>query len=481
MLSQERCEIGIIGLGVMGRNLLLNIASHGFSVAGYDKDEGKVNSLREEARNDPKVYETSDIQRFIGELKRPRAILLLVPAGKVVDSVIQDLLPNLQKGDLIIDAGNSFYKDTERRIHDLKAKGLEFMGIGISGGEEGARFGPSIMPGGSKDSYQRIQAILEAISAKAQGEPCVSYLGPGSSGHFVKMIHNGIEYGIMQLIAESYDIMKRGLGIHNDKLYEIYHEWNQGKLNSYLIEITSLIFKQNDNNTSIKLIDKISDVARQLGTGMWTSQAAMELVVPAPNIDIAVSMRDLSVYVKDRQEISSLYYAIHDFQNKPHVNRDPLFIKQFIQELEEALYVAIIMVYCQGMAILRAGSDKYLYDLNLETIAKIWRGGCIIRADLLQDIVNAYARNKQLSHLLLDPVLSKKILKYQESLRKTISQSLGLMLPMPGLMVSLAYFDAFRSSVLPSNLIQAQRDYFGSHGYERIDIKGSFHTEWRLP
>lgn len=467
--TNKTCDIGIIGLGVMGRNLLLNMNDHGFTVAGYDKDESKVKSLQQESHGS--IHAEMDLKSFIAQLKVPRSILFLVPAGKAVDSVIQELIPHLEKNDLIIDAGNSFFKDTDRRIQELKEKQLEFMGIGISGGEYGARHGPSIMPGGSKTSYARVQKLLEAVAAKVQSEPCVTYLGPGASGHYVKMVHNGIEYGIMQLIAETYDIMKRGLGFSNEQLHATYTEWDKGELNGYLIEITGKIFARKDDKTNKDLIDFISGVAKQLGTGMWTTTSAMELQIPIPTIDAAVSMRDLSSYVEDRKALNNVYSALV-------ANSAETATKEIIEDLHHALYTALIITYAQGLADLFVASNKYEYQLNLENVAKIWRGGCIIRSALLQDISEAYKTNPKLSNLLLDQGIAQKIKKNQAALRKVIALAAKLGLPVPGLSASLAYLDAMRSNWLPTNLIQAQRDYFGSHTYERTDSKGTFHTDW---
>lgn len=469
MKNKQLCEIGIVGLGVMGKNLLLNMAEKGFTVAGYDSNQQKVDSLKNEAKKIT-VYSSSEVKEFIELLQKPRAILLLVPAGPIVDSVIDDLLPYLEANDLIIDAGNSYFKDTDVRTKNLKSKGIQFLGLGISGGEKGARHGPSIMPGGVKEAYDRIHLILEAVAAVVEGEPCVTYLGNGSSGHYVKMVHNGIEYGIMQLIAETYDLMKNGLGFNNDQIQAVYKEWNKDELNSYLIDITSTIFGKMDESTGKRLIDEISDVAKQNGTGMWTTQSAMELQVPVPTIDIAVAMRDLSACVQDRQAIHTIYAHLI----KPIIADH----KQFLMELRLALLAGIMLTYTQGMALLKVASDKYDYDLNLEAIARIWRGGCIIRSKLLDDIRVAFRNKNNLSNLLLDPTVSNKIIECQPCLRNIVSQSAKLGIPVPGLMASLGYFDAYRSALLPTNLIQAQRDYFGSHNYEKINIKGTFHTEW---
>jgi 6-phosphogluconate dehydrogenase len=468
--SQQRGEIGMVGLGVMGRNLLLNMADQGFAVAGYDKDPGKIEALRQESKEHD-IRGAANIQEFIGLLRQPRAIIMLVPAGAPVDSVINDLLPHLKKGDLIIDAGNSYFKDTDVRARNLTAKGIHFLGVGVSGGEEGARHGPSIMPGGPQEAYERVRPVFEAVAARVSGEPCVTFLGPGSAGHFVKMVHNGIEYGVMQLLAETYDLMKRGLGLNDDELHDVYSGWNQGELNGYLLEITGHIFRQVDEKTGKRLIDEILDVARQKGTGMWTSQSAMELQVPIPTIDLAVAMRDLSVYAKDREQASAIYQ-----RSQRHFTGDR---KTFLMQLGRALFAGMISIYAQGMALLVAASDKYRYNLDLEAVARIWRGGCIIRAVLLEDICAAFHARRELPNLLLAPNLSRKIMAHQEDLRQVVCQAAGLGVPAPGLMVSLGYLDAYRSAWLPANLIQAQRDYFGAHTYERVDAKGTFHTAWK--
>jgi 6-phosphogluconate dehydrogenase len=453
----------------MGRNMLLNMADHGFPVAGYDKDSTKVEALRKESAGSD-IQAAGNIEDFIGLLRAPRAVMLLVPAGPPVDSVIADLLPHLEKGDLIIDAGNSYFKDTNLRARNLTAKGIQFLGVGVSGGEEGARHGPSIMPGGPKEAYERVRPVLEAVAAKVNGEPCVTYLGPGSAGHFVKMVHNGIEYAVMQLLAETYDLMKRGLGLNDDELYGVYDTWNQGALNSCLVEITSRIFSRVDETTGKRLIDEILDVAKQKGTGMWTSQSAMELQVPIPTIDFAVAMRDLSVFEKQRETVGEIF-------NRPipalGANR-----KTFLDQLGRALYAAMIVAYAQGMAVLAAASDKYSYTLDLEAVARIWRGGCIIRAALLEDIRMAYRNQPGLPNLLLAPELSKQVMANQEDLRRVVCAAIELGLPAPCFMTALGYVDSYRSAWLPANLIQAQRDYFGAHSYERIDVKGTFHTDW---
>jgi 6-phosphogluconate dehydrogenase len=360
--------------------------------------------------------------------------------------------------------------DTDVRARNLKAKGIHFLGVGVSGGEEGARHGPSIMPGGPKEAYERVRPILEAVAAKVDNEPCVTWLGPRSAGHYVKMVHNGIEYGLMQLIAETYDLMKRGLGLNDDELSDVYSAWNNGELNGYLLEITSHIFPKVDEQTGKRLIDVILDEARQKGTGMWTSQDAMDLQVPIPTIDVAVAMRNLSAFEKERKEASSvLPRPIPSFAGDRQM---------FIGQLRSALYAGMIITYVQGMALLVVASAKHEYDLDLEAVARIWRGGCIVRAALLEDFRAAFNDKPGLPNLLLDPKLSQKVNAHQENLRKIVCLASDLGIPAPGLMVSLAYLDSYRSAWLPANLIQAQRDYFGAHTYERIDEEGTFHTQW---
>jgi len=468
-LESQSHEIGMIGLGVMGRNMLLNMADHGFAVAGYDKDAAKVAALHQESAG-KNVRTAGDMKDFIALLRPPRAVMMLVPAGPPVDSVIADLLPFLEKGDILIDAGNSYFKDTTLRARNLAEKGIQFLGAGVSGGEEGARRGPSIMPGGPKEAYERVREVLEAVSAKVNGEPCVAYLGPGSCGHFVKTVHNGIEYAIMQLLAESYDLMKRGLGMSGDELRDVYRGWNQGELNSFLVEITATIFGTIDDHTGKPLVDVLLDVAKQNGTGMWTSQSAMELQVPVPTIDFAVTMRDLSVLVKQRDAASEIFA-----RTIPPFTGDR---QAFLEGLGHALYAAMIVTYAQGMAVLSAASEKYGFQLDLEAVARIWRGGCIIRAALLEDIRVAYRNQPGLANLILAPELSKKLIAHVEDLRNVVCTATGKGIPVPCLMASLSYLDGYRSSWLPANLIQAQRDYFGAHTYSRIDVKGTFHTDW---
>ena len=462
-------DFGLVGLGVMGRNFILNVADKGFTAFGHDLDEGKVKSLIIEGGDTNKINASSNTQAFINSLSTPRKIMLLVPAGIVVDKVIEGLIPHLDKGDIIIDGGNSFFTDTDRREEYLKSKGINFFGSGISGGAKGARLGPSIMPGGSKEAYKVVQHIFEAVAAKYEAEPCVAYLGPKSAGNYVKMVHNGIEYGLMQLTSEIYDILKKLGGFSNPELHEIFKKWNQGRLQSFLIEITAEILKKEDEIGDGYLVDKILDKAKQKGTGKWTSQNAMDLGIPIPSIDIAVSMREISALKEERQQASKAY------------SKTPLekLAKTDLEHwAEEALYFGFILTYAQGFHQLTAASKEYGYALNLSTIAKIWRAGCIIRAGLLKDIAVAYSNNNNLSHLLLDASCIEKVEATVHSTRKLISFAVKNGIPSPGLSNSLTYFDAFTSDMLPLNLIQAQRDFFGSHTYERIDKKGIFHTHW---
>ncbi|MCC9070565.1 NADP-dependent phosphogluconate dehydrogenase [Flavobacterium sp. F-65] len=462
-------DFGIVGLGVMGRNLLLNIASQKFAAAGLDLDTEKVNSLQQEADSEHTLEATTDVKHFVELIKRPRAIMLLVPAGKPVDSAIQSLLPHLDEGDIIIDGGNTYFTDTDRRFLELSAKGIHFFGMGISGGEQGARFGPSMMPGGDKKAYERLRPIFEAIAAKVDGEPCVEYLGNGSAGNYVKMVHNGIEYGIMQLISEVYDLMKRGYNLDEDTIEKTFEEWNQTDLKSFLIEITGHILKVKEPN-GVRLINLISDWAKSKGTGKWTSQNAMDLQVPVPTIDAAVVMRDMSKSKPERIEAATKLIW--------NGKQTTVNSAEAISALKDALYFSILITYAQGLAQLKTASKEYNYELNLETVTKIWRGGCIIRADVLEDFRKAFATNPNLPNILLDSAIAAKFNETQAGIREVISFAVQKGLPVAGLMNSLAYFDAYRSENLPTNMIQAQRDYFGAHTYERTDLPGTFHTQW---
>jgi 6-phosphogluconate dehydrogenase len=459
---------GMIGLGTMGRNLLLNMADHGYKVAGHDKDEKKTTLLGSESRKE-NIKGFASIREFIDSLKKPRAIMMLVPAGKIVDSVIEELIPLLDKGDLIIDGGNSHFTDTNRRVDQLKSKGLHFFGMGISGGEEGARHGPSMMPGGDPEAYKVVQSIFESVAAKVNGEPCVTYIGPGASGHFVKMVHNGIEYGIMQLLAETYEIMKKGLKMPDEKIHAAFKEWSSGRLQSFLIDITTDILAFKEKGSGHLLLNDIKDEARSKGTGKWTSQVAMDLQTPLSLIDTAVSMRDLSKYKAQRTQAAGLYGNAGATSVNLH---DP------VQSIEAALYFSTIIAYAQGMHVLSQASNEFKYDLKMDRIARIWRGGCIIRSAFLEDIYQAYKTNPSLSHLLLDAGIQKKVSGLLTQVRGVMSNAIQGGIAMPAFAAALGYFDAFRSERMPSNLIQAQRDYFGAHTYELIGKEGVFHTEW---
>lgn len=462
-------DIGMIGLGVMGKNLSLNMADHGYSVAGYDLDPEKVKDFQPEAPQQ-RIQGASSLAGMIKMLKKPRAVILLVPAGPAVDAVIRDISPFFEPGDMLIDSGNSFFKDTELRQKTLTAKGILMLGMGISGGEVGAREGPSLMPGGPREGFDRVREILEAVAAHVDGDPCCAYCGPGGAGHYVKMVHNGLEYGLMELIAETYDLMKRGLQMDDEEIGQTFSEWNRGELNSYLLEITGRIFAKKDSRTGKRLVDVILDEAKQKGTGKWTSQEAMDQQVPAFTIDTAVAMRDLSG-LKDQREQATRVLAGPD----PCLEVDKAY---FLNLLHQGLYFGSLMTFTQGMAILQAASGAYRYDLHLETIAKIWRGGCIIRSALLEPIRAAFRAKPDLLNLLFDPSISGEAIKQHPAMRKVITSAAEAGIPAAGYMASLAYYDAFRSGWLPANLIQAQRDYFGAHSYERNDEKGNFHTVW---
>ncbi len=469
-MAAEQSQIGVIGLGVMGRNLILNIAEHGLRAAGYDKKSEQAAQLGKESGGLP-VTPCENYKSFIAALKKPRIVLILVPAGKPVDSVLQELLPFLSQGDIVIDAGNSFFEDTNLRAKTFGEKGIHLLGVGVSGGEEGARHGPSIMPGGNELAYRAVEPIFKAIAAKVNGEPCVAYLGAGSAGHYVKMVHNGIEYGLMELIAETYDVMDRGLDFSDTELSKIYGGWSRGLVNSFLVEITAQIFRRIDEKTHKPLIDLISDEAKQKGTGMWTSQEAMRLGVPVPNIDTAVAMRDLSVFKTLRVEESRI---LSGPIVEPHNDIDKV-----IDDLYKALYVSMILTYSQGFALLLAAGRKYGYSFNPAIVAKIWRGGCIIRSAVLEQIMKAFENEPNLVHLLDYPYFAGEVVANQQSLRNIVSLAAQWGIPVPGMMAALSYYDSLRSAWLPANLIQAQRDYFGSHTYERVDEKGTFHTKWR--
>ena len=459
----------MIGLGTMGCNLLLNIADHGFSGSGYDKNLDQVAALNTLGQDNVKGF--NDINDFIQSLESPRTLMMLVPAGKIVDNVIAELILLLDKGDIIIDGGNSHFTDTDRRSAALKEVGIHFFGMGISGGDDGARNGPSMMPGGDKEAYKYVKNILEAIAAKVDGEPCVTYIGPGASGHYVKMVHNGIEYALMQLIAETYEIFKKGLRMENEAIRTVFDQWSKGRLQSFLLEITAGIFSFKNEVGSHLLLDDIKDEAKSKGTGKWTSQNAMDLVLPIPVIDTAVSMRDLSKYKLLRKQLAAVY---------PNLTVGPISDKpdEYLANLEHAFYFSMVITYAQGMHLLHQASEIYKYELELDQISRIWRGGCIIRSNFLIDIYNAFRRNSKLEHLLLDELVQNSVKNSLPGIRKVVSDVAKYGLAVPAYAASLSYFDAFRSEKMPANLIQAQRDFFGAHTYELIGHDGVFHSVW---
>ncbi len=467
----QKAHMGVIGLGVMGRNLALNIERQGFRVAVYNRTESKTRDLVENEGRGKQIIAAYAIPEFIDALEKPRRVLLMVKAGPVVDAVIDQIKPYLESGDIIIDGGNSFFKDTERRNQALNEIDLHYLGTGISGGEEGALWGPSIMPGGDQTAWQTVEAIFRAAAAKAEdGRPCVAYLGPRGAGHYVKMVHNGIEYADMQLIAEIYDLLHRGLGLSAAALSELFDEWNQGELSSYLIEITAEILKKVDPETGHPVVDVILDEAKQKGTGKWTSQDAFDLGAAVHTINAAVSSRIISGMKEQRVAASE-----HFVGPAAAFKGDPA---QLISAAKEALYASKVIAYAQGFDLLRLASGEYDFNLNMVDIAQIWRAGCIIRADLLEDIMRAFQRNPDLDNLLMDPFFQDVVAQRQGALRYLVTTAIGLGIPVYALSASLAYFDAFRTARLPANLTQAQRDYFGAHTYHRLDQEGVFHTDW---
>lgn len=468
-MNTPQYDYGMIGLGTMGCNLAYNMCDHGYRVAGFDKDAAKIHALEDHAGG-RQVLGAHQLSDFFKALKSPKVVMMLVPAGAPVDAVITELKPFLSKNDLVIDCGNSHFTDTDRRIDQLAKEDIHFMGIGISGGEDGARHGPSIMPGGTKEAYERVEPMLNDISAKVNGKSCVAWLGPKSAGHYVKMVHNGIEYALMQSIAEIYHILKRCLHMSNDELHTIFLGWNEGRLKSYLVEITADIFTQTDDLSNKELIDMILDTSKQNGTGQWTSQNAMDLYVPIPSIDAAVSMRNLSS-LKEERLAAQKHLGMHlvSLDGNHH---------KLIDWLEHALYFSMITTYSQGMSLLQKASKEYQYHLNLDTVASVWRGGCIIRSALLEDIFSAYSNEPTLPNLMLNKKLTLQLEACQLGLRMAIKRGIETDTPIPVLMASLAYYDGYKSGLLPANLIQAQRDYFGAHTYERTDRSGTFHTHW---
>ena len=470
-MSTNQCDIGLIGLAVMGENLVLNMESKGFSVAVFNRTTEVTEKFAAGRAKGKNIQPTRTMEEFVAALKRPRKAMIMVKAGAPVDAVIGQLAPLLEKGDVIIDGGNSLFTDTQRRCKDLEGKGIHFVGMGVSGGEEGALKGPSLMPGGPRASWEIIAPIFRKIAAQVDGEPCCRYMGPDGAGHYVKMVHNGIEYGDMQLICEAYAIMKDGLGMQAPELADIFTEWNKGELDSYLIEITSQIFRKIDPDTGKPLVDVILDKAGQKGTGMWTLQSAIQQSVVISTINAAVEARVISSRKDERVAASKILP-----QPKPKKFEGDR--KQLIDAVRNALYASKIVSYAQGMELLGAASKQYNWNLNFGDIATIWRGGCIIRAAFLNYIVDAYKRDPALHNLLLDSYFTDIIAKTQDNWRVAVSTAIQHGVAVPAFSASLAYFDSYRSARLPSNLLQAQRGFFGAHTYERIDKPGVFHTEW---
>jgi len=468
----KTANIGMIGLGVMGQNLALNIERNGYAVAVFDREPPVRAKFIEETAG-KQIVDSSSPESFVRSLERPRKIILLVKAGDPVDWTINLIKPFLEPGDIIIDGGNSHFKDTERREQQLKADGCFMIGSGTSGGEKGALLGPSLMPGGDRNAYEQIRPIWEAIAAKVEDGPCVTYIGPGGSGHFVKMVHNGIEYGDMQLIAEAYDVLRNGFGLSAPEMADIFDEWNQGELESYLIEITAKILRVKDPETEHPLVDMVLDQAEQKGTGKWASQLALDLGVPIPTIDAAIAARNISALKSERVEASKkiILRTTDKYGDLDEVLKNAV---------RDALYASKICSYAQGMSLIKAGSEAFNWNINLSEVARIWQGGCIIRAKFLRKIKEAYLRDSQLQNLLLDEELNNRIEEAQPEWRIVVSTALQQGIPMLAMASTLGYFDMYRTADLPLNLTQAQRDFFGSHTYRRADKPeaGPVHTEW---
>lgn len=463
-------QIGVIGLAVMGKNLALNIESKGFTVSVYNRSKEKTDEFMNEIKG-KNLVGTYSIEEFVSSLETPRKIIMMVKAGKPVDDTIEQLKPYISKGDILIDGGNSFFVDTIRRNKELEKEGYRFVGTGVSGGEEGALKGPAIMPGGQEDAYRLVEPILTAISANVDGEPCCTYIGSDGAGHYVKMVHNGIEYGDMQLISEAYFLLKNVLGLSAKELHEIFDEWNKGELDSYLIDITQDIFTKYDEETGKPMVDVILDTAGQKGTGKWTSQSALDLGISTPTITEAVFARCISAIKSERTAASKILMG-----SKPPVfNGDK---KELIEAIRKALYASKICSYAQGFALMKAAAKDYNWNLNYGSIAMIFRGGCIIRAQFLQKIKDAYDKNSELANLMLDPYFKNILESYQDAWREVICIAVKYGIPTPGFSSALAYFDSYRSEFLPANLLQAQRDYFGAHTFERVDREGTFHYKW---
>jgi len=467
-------RIGLAGLAVMGQNLALNIAEKGFPISVYNRTTSKVDETVQRAKIEGNLplYGFHDPASFVNSIQKPRVVIMLVKAGTPVDQTIATLAAHLEQGDCIIDGGNEWYENTERREKEMQERGLLYLGMGVSGGEEGARHGPSMMPGGSVEAYQYIEDILLKVSAQVPDSgPCVTYIGKGGSGNFVKMVHNGIEYGDMQLIAEAYDVLKSVGKLTNSELQQVFAEWNKGELLSFLVEITADIFGIKDDQGEGYLVDKVLDKTGMKGTGKWTVQQAAELSVAAPTIEASLDSRFLSGLKDERVAASKIFQG-------DYTSDEPVDKAQLIEDVRKALYASKICSYAQGMNIIKAKSTEKGWGLNLGELARIWKGGCIIRASFLDRIKKAYDRNAELANLLIDPEFAQEIMDRQAAWRRVVCLAINNGVSTPGMSASLAYFDSYRRDRLPANLVQAQRDYFGAHTYERVDMPGSFHTEW---
>lgn len=462
-------QFGMIGLGTMGLNLVLNMADKGITVCGYDRNPEQQKKLATEGIGKP-VLVASTMQELVNNLEKPRRIMMLVPAGKIVDAVIEEVVPLLQSGDILIDGGNSHFADTNARLERLKSTGIHFTGMGISGGEEGARLGPSMMPGGNANGYAELKNILEKISAQTPEGPCVTFIGNGAAGHYTKMVHNGIEYALMQLISEVYGILKSCGGLSSRELQQVFTDWNAKELQSFLIEITAHVLGKKDDDTGQPLVELILDKAKQKGTGMWTSQNAMELNVPIPTIDAAVSMRYLSAMKEERVMAAGIY-------NFPGTY-PPADKQELITLCKNALQFGFLLSYAQGLQLLGVASSVYNYEIRIPEVIRIWKGGCIIRSILLNELGKAYEQNPALTNIIRSPVFQPTLEALRKDVASLVNLSVNSKAPVAALSASLQYFDAYCSERLPANLVQGQRDYFGAHTYERTDKPGSFHAEW---
>jgi 6-phosphogluconate dehydrogenase len=470
--KEKQGQFGMIGLGVMGRNLALNVEEHGFPVTVWNLETEWTDSFVAE-NQDKQFIGSKTLEEFVGQLERPRRIMMMIKAGKPVDLTIDAIKPYLEKDDILIDGGNSWFKDTQAREERLRSEGLNFFGSGVSGGEEGARYGPSLMPGGSREAYEHVRPIFEAIAAKTDSGPCVTYCGPDGAGHFVKMVHNGIEYGDMQLIAEAYDIMRNALGLNADEIADVFSKWNEGDLDSFLIEITAKIFRVKDEETGKSLVDLVLDKAEQKGTGKWTAQVALDLGVPIPTIAAALDARGISSMKDERVQAKRIIRG-------PKAKTTRGERDKIVRAVHDALYASKICSYAQGLSLIGRGSEEYNWGVDLGELARIWKGGCIIRAQFLDSIKNAYGRRPDLPNLLLDKEFNKWIQSAQSNWRLAVKTAHSLGIPVLAMGASLSYFDSYRTANLPQNLTQAQRDYFGSHTYERTDHleQGHMHTDW---